>query len=235
MSFRNVRIVQLEWLKISWLMSNFLIKLLDDHSHFINQCSIFSTSNFTWQWRRLLWQRSGDSTWKIATAELEANESAWWFYNMKMLSTQRAISAEFDIFFVVFTSFIRDCNIRAFLVGPYNQLQRLRLKRRLHGCLACPNIVHRMFRHLHGCNDHCQVFSVFKTVAQRSTWRLVAHRSFKWGRREAHVLLWLQNGCTMVSKCLQHCAKGGFTWTSFWTNKWVVGYLRLYEAHVMSL
>ena len=68
---------------------------------------------------------------------------------------------------------------------------------------------------------------------QRSTRRLVAHQSLKWGRRAAQALLWLQNGCAMVSKWLQPCAKGGFTWKSFWTNKWVAGYLRLYEAHVI--
>ena len=50
MSFRNVRIVQIKWLKISWLMWHFLFKLLDDHSYFMNKCSIFSTSDFTWQW-----------------------------------------------------------------------------------------------------------------------------------------------------------------------------------------
>ena len=149
--------------------------------------------------------------------------------------TQRAISAEFWYFRRCLYLFHKGLQCLCLPCVTIWQVTTFREQMRLNVCLGYSKMAHRMFRHLHGCHGHCKVFSVFKTVAQRSTWRLVAHQSLKWGRREAHALLWLQNGCTMVSKWLQPCAKGGFSWTNFWTNKWVVGYLRLYEAHVMSL
>ena len=69
--------------------------------------------------------------WKIATAELEANETAWWFYDMEMLSLLLALwegnspithgfhskgyqcrDLIFSLLFITF--FIKDCNIFAF-------------------------------------------------------------------------------------------------------------------------
>ena len=45
---------------------------------------------------------------------------------------------------------------------------------------------------------------MFKTVAQRLPWRLVAHRPLKWGRKEAHSSPGSQNGCTKVSQWSPH-------------------------------
>ena len=59
-------------------------------------------------------------------------------------------------------------------------------------------VVHRTFRHRHGRQDRREVLSMFKTVAQRSPRRSVAHRSLKGGRRKAHTSPWWQNGCTVV-------------------------------------
>ena len=51
--------------------------------------------------------------------------------------------------------------------------------RRQNGCLGRSRVVHRTFRHRHGRHE---VLSMFKTVAQRSPRRSVAHRSLKGGR-----------------------------------------------------
>ena len=59
-------------------------------------------------------------------------------------------------------------------------------------------VVHRTFRHRHGRHGRREVLSMFKTVAQRSPRRSVAHRSLEGGRMKAHTSPWSQNGCTMV-------------------------------------
>ena len=74
-------------------------------------------------------------------------------------------------------------------------------------------VVHRTFRHRHGRHGRREVLRMFKTVAQRSPRRSVAHRSLEWGRRKAHTSPWWQNGCTVVGHwsprkntyCCEHC------------------------------
>ena len=66
------------------------------------------------------------------------------------------------------------------------------------------------FRHRHGRHGRREVLSMFKTVAQGSPRRSVAHRSLKGGRMKAHTSPWAQNGCTVVghwspSKKCEHC------------------------------
>ena len=74
----------------------------------------------------------------------------------------------------------------------------LKAGRRQNGCLGRSMVVHRTFRHRHGRHGRREVLSMFKTVAQRSPRRSVAHRSVEWGRRKAHTSPWWQNGCTVV-------------------------------------
>ena len=69
---------------------------------------------------------------------------------------------------------------------------------RQNGCLGRSRVVHRTFRHRHGRHGRREVLSMFKTVAQRSPRRSVAHRSLKGGRMKAHTSPWSQNGCTVV-------------------------------------
>ena len=59
-------------------------------------------------------------------------------------------------------------------------------------------MAHRTFRHRHGRHGRHEVLGMFKTIAQRSPWRSVAHRSLKGGRMKAHTSPWSQNGCTVV-------------------------------------
>ena len=75
----------------------------------------------------------------------------------------------------------------------------LKAERRPIGCLGRSRVVHRTFRHRHGCHGRREVLSMFKTVAQRSPGRLVFHRSLKGGRRKAQTSPWSQIGCTVVS------------------------------------
>ena len=74
----------------------------------------------------------------------------------------------------------------------------LKAEGRQNGCLGRSRVVHRTFRHRHGRHGRREVLSMFKTVAQRSPRRLVAHRSLKGGRMKAHTSTWSQNGCTVV-------------------------------------
>ena len=74
----------------------------------------------------------------------------------------------------------------------------LKAERKQNGCLGRSMVVHRTFRHRHGRHGRREVLSMFKTVAQWSPRRLVAHRSLKGGRRKAHTSPWWQNGCTVV-------------------------------------
>ena len=74
----------------------------------------------------------------------------------------------------------------------------LKAERRQNGCLGRSMVVHRTFRHRHGRHGRREVLSMFKTVAQRSPRRSVAHRSLEGGRRKAHTSPWWQNGCTVV-------------------------------------
>ena len=80
------------------------------------------------------------------------------------------------------------------------KLARLPLKaqRRPRGCLGHSGVAQRTLKPRHGCHGRREVLSMFKTVAQRSSRRLVAHRSLKGGRRKAYVSPWLQNRCTGV-------------------------------------
>ena len=71
-------------------------------------------------------------------------------------------------------------------------------ERRQNGCLGRSMVVHRTFRHRNGRHGCREVLSMFKTVAQRSPRRSVAHRSLEGGRRKAHTSPWWQNGCTVV-------------------------------------
>ena len=74
----------------------------------------------------------------------------------------------------------------------------LKAEGRTNGCLGRSRVAHRTFRHRHGRHGRREVLSMFKTVAQRSPRRSVAHRSLKGGRMKAHTSPWSQNGCTMV-------------------------------------
>ena len=74
----------------------------------------------------------------------------------------------------------------------------LKAEGRQNGCLGRSRVVHRTFRHRHGRHGRREVLSMFKTVAQRSPRRSVAHRSLKGGRMKAHTSPWSQNGCTVV-------------------------------------
>ena len=74
----------------------------------------------------------------------------------------------------------------------------LKAERRQNGCLGRSMVVHRTFRHRNGRHGCREVLSMFKTVAQRSPRRSVAHRSLEGGRRKAHTSPWWQNGCTVV-------------------------------------
>ena len=74
----------------------------------------------------------------------------------------------------------------------------LKAEGRPNGCLGRSSVAHRSFRHRHGRHGRREVLSMFKTVAQRSPRRSVAHRSLKGGRMKAHTSPWSQNGCTVV-------------------------------------
>ena len=86
----------------------------------------------------------------------------------------------------------------------------LKAERRQNGCLGRSRVAQRTFRHRHGRHGRREIFSVFKTVAQRSPRRSVAHRSLEGGRMKAHTSPWSHNGCTVVghwspSKKCEHC------------------------------
>ena len=72
----------------------------------------------------------------------------------------------------------------------------LKAQRKQKGCLGRSRVAQRTFRPRHGRHGRSEVFSMFKTVAQRSPRRSVADRSLKGGRRKAHASPWSQNGCT---------------------------------------
>ena len=74
----------------------------------------------------------------------------------------------------------------------------LKADRRQNSCLGRSMVVHRTFRHRHGRHGRHEVLSMFKTVAQRSPRRSVAHGPLKGGRRKAHKSPWWHNGCTVV-------------------------------------
>ena len=74
----------------------------------------------------------------------------------------------------------------------------LKAEGRQNDCLGRSRVVHRTFRHRHGRHGRREVLSMFKTVAQRSPRRSVAHRSLKGGRMKAHTSPWSQNGRTVV-------------------------------------
>ena len=86
----------------------------------------------------------------------------------------------------------------------------LKAEGRPNGCLGRSRVAHRTFRHRHGRHGRREVLSMFKTGAQRSPRRSVAHRSLKGGRMKAHTSPWSQNGCTVVghwspSKKCEYC------------------------------
>ena len=68
------------------------------------------------------------------------------------------------------------------------------------GCLGRSRVAQRTFRHRHGRHGRREVLSMFKTVAQSSPRKSVAHRSLKGGRMKAHTSPWSQNGCTVVGR-----------------------------------
>ena len=87
----------------------------------------------------------------------------------------------------------------------------LKAEGRPNSCLGRSRVAHRTFRHRHGRHGRREVLSMFKTVAQRSPRRSVAHRSLKGGRMKAHTSPWSKNGCTVVghwspNKKCEHCA-----------------------------
>ena len=86
----------------------------------------------------------------------------------------------------------------------------LKAEGRPNGCLGSSRVAHRTFRHRHGRHGRREVLSMFKTIAQRSPRRSVAHRSLKGGRMKAQTSPWSENGCTVVghwspSKKCEHC------------------------------
>ena len=74
----------------------------------------------------------------------------------------------------------------------------LKAEGRPNGCLGRSMVAHRTFRHRHARHGRRKVLSMFKTVAQRSPRKSVAHRSLKGGKMKAHTSPWSQNGCTVV-------------------------------------
>ena len=83
----------------------------------------------------------------------------------------------------------------------------LKAEGRPNGCLGRSRVAHKTFRHRHGRRE---VLSMFKTVAQRSPRRSVAHWSLRGGMMKAHTSPWSQNECTVVgrwspSKKYEHC------------------------------
>ena len=62
----------------------------------------------------------------------------------------------------------------------------LKAEGRPNGCLGRSRVAHRTFRHRHGHHGRREVLSMFKTVAQRSPRRSVAHRSKGAGWRHTH-------------------------------------------------
>ena len=85
--------------------------------------------------------------------------------------------------------------VKGVLIPPFPPLKA---EGRPNGCLGRSRVAHRTFRHRHGRHGRREVLSMFKTVAQRSPRRSVAHRSLKGGRMKAHTSPWSQNGCTVV-------------------------------------
>ena len=90
----------------------------------------------------------------------------------------------------------------------------LKAERKPNGCLGRSRVLHRTFRHRHRRHGRREVLSMFKTVAQRSPRRSVAHWSPKGGRWKAHTSPCSQNGCTVVGHwsprkknayCCEHC------------------------------
>ena len=82
----------------------------------------------------------------------------------------------------------------------------LKAEGRPNDCRGRSRVVHRTFRHLHGRHGRREILSMFKTVAQRSPRRSVAHRSLKEGRMSTVVGHW------SPSKKCEHCV-------SIWTTR----------------
>ena len=89
----------------------------------------------------------------------------------------------------------------------------LKAQRRRKGCRGRSRVAQRTSRSRHGRHGRREVLSMFKTVAQRSPRRPVAHRSLKGGRRKAHASPWSHKGGTGVNHwsprknayCCKHC------------------------------
>ena len=97
----------------------------------------------------------------------------------------------------------------------------LMAERRQNGCRGRSRVAHRTFRHRHGLHE---VLSMFKTVAQMSQRRSVAHRSLKGGRRKAHTLPWSLNGCTVVGHWSPHSGKAQGSYCSSYTESELSGF-----------
>ena len=80
----------------------------------------------------------------------------------------------------------------------------LEAQRRQNGRLGRSMVAHRMLKHRNGRHGRCEVFDMFKTVAQRSPSRMVAERSLTGGRAEAQGSPGLQKGRTIVGQWLAY-------------------------------
>ena len=134
-------------------------------------------------------------------------QNAQWFGDTTKNAQQRIKCHQFFRFFAYtpFTQGLRPLGLPC----ATTKLARspLRAEGRPNGCRGRSRVAHRTFRHRHGRRE---VLSMFKTIAQRSLRRSVAHRSLKGGRMKAHTSPWSQNGCTVVghwspNKKCEHC------------------------------
>ena len=111
----------------------------------------------------------------------------------------------------------------------------MKAERRPNGCLGRSRVVHRTFTHRHGRHGRHEVLSMFKTVAQGSPRKSVAHRSLKLGRGKAHMSQWSAIGRPVKNAhCCEHFVS---IWATpltssyhHWLPKWfhLVRYFQFY-------
>ena len=97
--------------------------------------------------------------------------------------------------------FHRGCDLCASLARPQNwpgRRWRHRGSRKVALATGLSRVAQRTSGPRHGRHGRCEVLSMFKTVAQRSPRRSVAHRSLKGGMGKAHASPWSQNGFAWV-------------------------------------
>ena len=120
------------------------------------------------------------STQRASNAE---NVFLWWRHHVQFIYNVRTVicmlcncrdtivTLEPVLLLLIIPPLHRGCDLCASLVRP---------------CLGRSRVAHRTFRHRHGRHGRHEVLSMFKTVAQSSPRRSVAHKSLKGGRMKAH-------------------------------------------------